>query len=128
MSESYGSGRDLRRDITFAFAIAVVCYIAWLIRDVLVLLYVSALFAVVLRPAVRAVSRFQIWRWRPFRGYAILVMLLFAAGALTAFGFLAFPPVIRDLRELAKEAPERLPAVLEKLKPLTDREMGQTEF
>ena len=123
MSESYGSGRDLRRDITFAFALAVICYVAWLIREVLVLLYVSALFAVVLRPLVRAVSTLRVGHWRPFRGYAILVLLLFAAGALAAFGFFAFPPVIHDLHEFAKEAPTRLPIVLEKLKhiPLADR-------
>ena len=123
MNETYGSGRDLRRDITFAFGLAAACYVAWLIREVLVLLYVSALLAVVLRPVVRAVSRLQVGRWRPFRGYAILVLLLFVAGAVASFGFLALPPVIRDLREFAKELPTRLPILLEKLKrvPFADR-------
>jgi predicted PurR-regulated permease PerM len=107
----------------FAFALAVACYVAWLIRGVLVLLYVSALLAVVLRPLVRAVSGVQVGRWRPFRGFAILVLLLFAAGALTAFGFLALPPVAHDLREFARELPTRLPVLLEKLKriPFADQ-------
>jgi predicted PurR-regulated permease PerM len=38
------------------------------------------------------------------------------AGALTAFGFLALPPVIRDLQGFAWEMPTRLPGLIEKLK------------
>jgi predicted PurR-regulated permease PerM len=123
VTESYLKGRDLRRDIVFAFGLAAACYLAWLIRDVLVLLYVGALLAVVLRPVVRAVSRLQIGRWRPFKGSAILVLLLFAAGAFALFCFLALPPVIRDMREFAKELPTRLPILLEKVKriPFADR-------
>ena len=42
---------------------------------------------------------------------------------LTAFGFLAFPPVIRDLQEFGHEMPTRLPAFLDKLKrsPFADQ-------
>ena len=115
--------RDLRGDIAFAFGLAAACYLIWLLRSVLLLLYVSALAAVVLTPVVRATSRFQVGRWRPFKGRAILILLLAVAGALTAFGFLAFPPVIRDLHEFTLEMPTRLPAILEKLKriPFADQ-------
>ena len=65
MSESDARGRNLRRDIVFAFALALACYVAWLIREVLVLLYVSALLAVVLRPVVVAVSRIRIGSRQP---------------------------------------------------------------
>jgi predicted PurR-regulated permease PerM len=118
-----GNGRSLRGDITFVFALALVCYLAWLVRDVLLLLYVSALFAVVLTPVVRATSRFRVGRWRPFKGRAILFLLLAVAGALTAFGFLALPPVIRDLQGFGSEMPARLPTVLEKMKhvPFADQ-------
>lgn len=115
--------RQLRGDILFAFGLAVLCYLAWLLRSVLLLLYVSALAAVVLTPVVRATSRFQVGRWRPFKGRAILILLLAVAGALTAFGFLAFPPVIRDLNEFAHEMPSRLPGFLDRLKhiPFADQ-------
>ena len=108
--------RDLRADILFAFAMGVLCYLAWLLRHVLLLLFVSALAAVVLTPIVRATSRVRIGNHRPFRGKAILILLLLVAGALTAFGFLAFPPVIHDLNEAGKEMPGKLPGFLEKIK------------
>jgi predicted PurR-regulated permease PerM len=92
-------------------------------RDVLMLLYVSALFAVVLTPVVRFTSSLRIGRWQPFKGSAVLFLLLAVAAALTAFGFLALPPVIRDMQEFGGEMPARLPAILEKLKaiPFADR-------
>jgi len=80
------------------------------------LLYVSALFAVVLTPLVRSTSRIHIRNWRPFKGTAILVLLLLLAGAFIAFGYLALPPVIRDLQTFGQEAPARLPGILDKLK------------
>jgi len=115
------SPRNLRRDIAFAFVLALACYVAWLVREVLVLLYVSALFAVMLGPLVRSTSRLHIGRWHPFKGTAIFFLLFGAAAAITAFGFLALPPVISDLQEFTREMPTRLPGLLEKLKnvPLT---------
>ncbi|MGA8732097.1 MAG: AI-2E family transporter [Terracidiphilus sp.] len=123
MSEPSGSGRSVRSNIVFAFAIGLAFYVAWLVRDDLVLLYVSGLFAVVLRPTVVWVSRIQIGNRRPFKGWAVLVMLLALAGALTAFGFLALPPVIRDLQQFGQETPTRSPALLERFShiPFLDR-------
>ena len=118
MTETSNSPRTLRSDIVFTFALALACYLAWLIRDVLVLLYVSALFAVVLTPLVRATSGIRVGRFQPFKGTAIFLLLLIAAGALAAFGFLALPPVISDLQGFAQEMPGRLPGLLEKLKNL----------
>jgi len=115
MTNISGSPRTLRRDIVFAFALALACYLAWQIREVLVLLYVSALFAVVLTPAVRFTSQLRIRRWQPFKGSAVFILLLVVAGALTAFGFLALPPVISDMQGLSREMPARLPALLERL-------------
>jgi predicted PurR-regulated permease PerM len=116
MIQLSGNPRSLRSDIVFAFSLALACYLAWIIRDVLVLLYASALFAVVLTPAVRAVSNFRIRRWQPFKGSAIFILLLALVCALTVFGFLALPPVVRDLQEFSGEVPARVPALMDKLK------------
>jgi predicted PurR-regulated permease PerM len=89
------SAQSIRGYIVFAFAFAFAIYVVWLLRSVLVLLYVSALFAVVLTPVVRATSRLRIGKWHPFHGAtAIFFLLLIVAGALTAFGFLALPPAL----------------------------------
>ncbi|HET6169800.1 MAG TPA: AI-2E family transporter [Terracidiphilus sp.] len=116
MNEPFGGAHSVRSNIVFVFAIALAIYVAWLLRDALVLLYVSGLFAVVLRPVVISVSRIQIGNRQPFKGWAVLVMLLVLAGALTAFGFLALPPVIRDLQQFGKETPARSPELLEKFR------------
>jgi predicted PurR-regulated permease PerM len=108
--------RNLRSDIVFAFALALACAVAWLVRDVLMLLYVSALFAAVLTPVVRATSRLRVGRWRPFKGYAIFFLMLAVAAVLTGFGFLALPPVIRDLQEFGREMPSRLPGLMESVR------------
>jgi predicted PurR-regulated permease PerM len=112
-----------RGDILFAFGLAAAGYVAWLVRDVLVLLYVSALFAVVFKPVVRATGHLHIGRWKPFHGKAILVLLLAAAGALTAFGFLAIPPVLHDLEQFSQQAPAKVPQFIDKLHkiPFTDQ-------
>ncbi|MGH9607715.1 MAG: AI-2E family transporter [Terracidiphilus sp.] len=90
--------RNFHGDIVFAFALAAAAYVAWLVRGVLVLLYVSALFAVALSPIVRATSQIRLGRWRPFKGAAAIFFLLVAlAAVLAAFAYLAFPPVIHDL-------------------------------
>ncbi|MGB8028208.1 MAG: AI-2E family transporter [Terracidiphilus sp.] len=124
MNQSAQSKQNVRGHIVFFFAVALALYVAWLIRGMLALLYVSALFAVVLSPVVRATSRVRIGRWQPFQGSAaIFILLLAVAAAITAFGFFAFQPVINDLQALAGELPTRLPALLAKFKevPFADR-------
>ncbi|MGC9224547.1 MAG: AI-2E family transporter [Terracidiphilus sp.] len=119
-----GSARNIRGHIVFAFALALAIYMMWLLRSLLALVYVSALFAVILTPVVHATSRLHIGRWFPFqRAGSIFFLLLLVAGALTGFGFLAFPPVIRDLQTVQGELPNRIPALLVHLReiPFIDR-------
>ena len=115
MTETTSQRRSIRGDIVFVFALGLACYLAWLVHGVLLILYVSGLFAVVFAPIVQAVSKLRIGRWRPFKGIAVLVLPLAMLGIFVAFGFLALPPVLRDLQEFSKEAPTRAPALLEKL-------------
>lgn len=118
MNNSGGTVRTLRSDILFAFVLALGCYVAWLVREVLLLLYVSALFAVVLNPLVRATAGFRIGRWQPFKGAAVFFLLIGVAAAITVFGFLALPPVIGDLQEFGREMPARLPGILQMAKSI----------
>jgi predicted PurR-regulated permease PerM len=113
----------LRNAVLFTFAIAIACYLAWLMRAELLLLYVSALFAVVLKPVVGFISSLNIRGWHPFRQSAIFLLLLLALVGLVTFGFLALPPVVRDLHSFAQEMPTRLPVMLAKLQriPFADQ-------
>jgi predicted PurR-regulated permease PerM len=115
MAQPESTEASVRRGIIFAFAVALACYLVWLLRKELILLFVSGLFAVVLSPVVEATSRFRIGRWRPFKGSAVLFLLFLLAAAIVGFGFLAFPPVIGDLEEFGREMPTRLPALLDRL-------------
>jgi predicted PurR-regulated permease PerM len=118
------SAQSIRGHIVFAFALAIALYIGWLLRSLLLLIYVSALFAVILSPVVRATSRLRIGRRYPFEGSsAILLLLVVVAAALIGFGFLALPPVVHDLESVNGEMPKRIPDLLARLKqiPFADR-------
>ncbi|QNI33615.1 AI-2E family transporter [Alloacidobacterium dinghuense] len=104
--------RSLRSDIVFTFALAIGLYLAWVVRNVLVLLYVSALFAVVLLPVVRGIMKLRIGKWQPGRGVAILILFLAVVSLAALFFIFAFPPVVRDIREFVNELPTRGPQVL----------------
>jgi predicted PurR-regulated permease PerM len=108
----------VRGNILFTFAVALSLALAWYLREVVTLVYVSALFAVVLMPVVRGVQHVRIGRWCPGRGTAIAFLLITLAGLITLFVLFALPPVIRDLREFVTELPERGPELLGKLKRL----------
>jgi predicted PurR-regulated permease PerM len=110
--------RSVRSEIVFGFALALACALGWLLRSVLVELYVTALFAVVLAPVVAALARFSVRGWQPFKGWAIYLLLVLLLGAVGLFLALALPPVIRDLQEFAATAPTRVPALLNRLKGL----------
>lgn len=115
----FGNRRSLRGDIVFAFALLAVGYLAWLVRDVLVLLYVSALFAVILAPVVHATARFRIRSWQPLKGSrAILFLLLAIAGAIAIYISLALPPVVRDLQDFSTSMPTRVPELMARIKNL----------
>ncbi|MGI8771628.1 MAG: AI-2E family transporter [Acidobacteriaceae bacterium] len=108
--------RSHRGEILFAFALAIGLLVAYRLRDVLIILFVSALFAVVLLPVMQAFMRIKIRRWQPGRAIAVLLMLAIMGGAIALFSIFALPPVVHDLREVVVELPTRGPATLARLK------------
>jgi predicted PurR-regulated permease PerM len=119
MTQEPAKTHDFRSDILFAFALAAAAYVGWLVRGVLIILYVSALFAVVLTPVAQGTGRVHIRGKQPFQGpVAILVLVVILLGALTGFGFLTFPPVIHDLQAFGTSTPTQVPDLIEKLKSI----------
>lgn len=110
--------RTLRSDIVFTFVLGIGLAVAWQLHKELALLYVSALFAVVLMPVIRGVQRIKIGKWSPGRGAAIAIILLGVSGATTLFVLFALPPVIRDMQGFIKDLPNRGPELLDRVKRL----------
>ncbi len=109
---------DPRSIVLFCFGVAIALYLAFLLRDVLVVIYVSAMFAVVLMPLVRFVMRLQIRRWHPGRGVAVLLIVLLTGGSLALFFGFALRPAFKDLREFIKELPARGPQFFARIQEL----------
>jgi predicted PurR-regulated permease PerM len=92
--------------------------VLWELRNVLEIVYVSALFAVVLSPIVQQVMKLRIFRWQPSRTVAVLGLVIFVFLLLTIFVVFAFPPVIHDVQHFATDLPERLPSMGARLRSL----------
>jgi predicted PurR-regulated permease PerM len=111
---------DIRGHILFAIAVLLALALAWRLRDVLVLIYVSALFAVVLMPVVNNITSFQLRGTRHVsRAVAIVLLLSCVVLAIALFFLVALPPVIRDLHQFANDLPARIPPIVARLKRLS---------
>ena len=100
--------RNHRSDILFFFGVSLLLWAAYAVRDVLLLIYVSALFAVVVSPAIGVVQKMKIGKWRAGRGFAIVFLFLMLALAGSLFMVFAFPPIYRDARQFAADWPSHL--------------------
>ena len=87
----------------------IVVWCAYLVRDVLLLVYVSGLFAIGFSPVVRLIERqkaLPIGTRRLPRWLAILVLYLFIIGILTGIGFMIAPPINHQAQQLWTSLPE----------------------
>jgi len=117
------SRAEIRGHILFCIAVLLFLALAWALRKELLILYVSALFAVVLTPIVAFITQLDIRSYRPSRGVAIIFLIAAVAGFLALFFTTGLPPVLRDLRQFSIDLPTRIPEFLLKLKrvPFADR-------
>ncbi len=110
--------RAVRSNILFFFGVLIFLAAAWRMHEVLLIVYVSALFAVVLMPMVQMVQRIRIKGWCPSRPVAILILIAIVGLALGAFFAVALPPVINDVQHFAADTPQRIPELVAKLKKI----------
>ena len=97
-----------KSDILFAFAIAVTLALAFELRQVLLLIYVSALFAVVTTPFVKRVQTLHFGRRHFGKGVALTLMLAVGVSIATLFSWFVLPPIFRDIQQLANDLPQKL--------------------
>ena len=107
-----------RRNIVFTIVLLILLYLAYVLRNELTLIYVSALVAVVLTPLSRAIMRVRIGRWKPGVGASVVVLMLVVVALAAIFFVYSIPPVIHDLSDLASEIPKRAPELLNRIKSL----------
>ena len=107
----------------FAVGIFLLLALCYKISRELEIIYVSALFAVVLMPLVRSITALNIRGYRPSNGVAVVVILVVAVTAFGLFVTLGLPPVVRDFRNFIAEAPQRIPATVARIKrlPMADQ-------
>lgn len=115
--------RAIRRHILFTFAVGLALWVGWRLLHVLEIVYVSALFAVVLAPVVQRIEGWKVAGRSPTRLAAIALLLGSVAAALGIFFVIGLPPVVRDLESFGKDLPEKIPLVVAKLKrlPMADK-------
>jgi predicted PurR-regulated permease PerM len=104
---------DQRALIRYALAgLAVTVAIMWglyLVRGVLLLIYMSVLVAVGLAPLAGAIERYRLPGSRRLpRWAAILIIYLCFLGVLVGVGLLVFPPLVAQARELWSALPGML--------------------
>ena len=101
---------------SFCIVILLLLALAWTLRKELLILYVSALFAVVLMPFVGRITRLNLRGYHPSRAVAIVLLIVGVAGILALLFTTGLPPVLRDLRQFSDELPQRIPDIVAKLK------------
>ena len=101
---------DVRALIRYALAglllTAVLGWVLFLARGALLIVYVSALFAIGLSPVVQSIERHRpAARRRLPRWVAILIIYLTIIAVLIAIGITVIPPLITQAQELSASAP-----------------------
>jgi predicted PurR-regulated permease PerM len=87
---------------------AVVIWCAFLVRDVLLLVYMSGLFAIGFSPIVRLIERqkvLPIGSKRFPRWLAILILYVIILGTLTGIAFMIVPPLVHQAQQLWTSLP-----------------------
>ena len=107
-----------RSDILFFFGVLISLWVAYSVRDVLMLIYVSALFAVVLSPAIGLIQKMRVNGWRAGRGFAIVFLILMLLLLGTLFMVFAFPPIYHDARQFSSDWPRHMATLTEEIKHL----------
>ena len=105
-------------NILFFFGVLLLLTLAYKLLKELEIIYVAALFAVVLIPFVRWLSSKSIRGYHPSRVVSILLLAVTTITVLGTFAYIAVPPVISDARNFLGELPRRIPAVAAHLRKL----------
>ena len=105
-------------NIIFAVGIFLLLALAWKLSKELEIIYVSALFAVVLMPIVVKITKMNLRGWYPSRPIAIVLLIVGVLFTLAVFFTIGLPPVLRDVKSFSEDLPQRIPVLVGNLKKL----------
>lgn len=101
----------IARAVAIVAVAAIVLWAAYLVRDVLLILYISVVLAIGLGPLVHAIEHTRPAGWaRLPRWLAILVIYLAVVGTLTLVGLLVVPPLVAQAQDLWQRLPQLIDA------------------
>src|SRR5271154_100063 len=99
---------DNRSNILFTLGILLTAIIAYQVRSVLLLVYVAALFSVVVTPLIAVVQKLKIGKWSPGPGTSAVILILLILIAAPVFLDIAVPPILSALQALRTHWPETM--------------------
>jgi predicted PurR-regulated permease PerM len=105
----------VRGHILFAAGILCALYLIWQLSKELEMIYVAALFAVVLTPVVDRISQLEFRGHKASRGIAIAILIAAVILGLALFFTFGLPPVLHDLRQFSIEVPQRISTMMSRL-------------
>lgn len=100
MAAGAPSTRAIVRIVLTVAATLGVLYLLWLVRDVLLLVFIAVFLAVALGPAVAFFHRRRVPR-----GLSILLVYLLIASAVVGIGLLIVPPIVNQVDDLSRDIP-----------------------
>jgi predicted PurR-regulated permease PerM len=107
-----------RRLAMAVFAVALSLILVWFLRHALLIIYVSAVLAVVFKPIVDWLHRRSILGWHPGRGAALLIIVLGLAALAGGMVGIALPSLISNATEFASTMSSELPKLQERIHSL----------
>src|SRR6185437_4444616 len=102
--------------IAIALFLALLLYIAYVVRTAALLIFVSIVFAIIFSPWVEWIQGWHVRRWSPPRGAAILILIAIILAALTIFLIFAVPPIARDTEQMTRDLPQNVTDLQQKVR------------
>jgi predicted PurR-regulated permease PerM len=110
------NGRSGTRTVIVGLSLALLLYIAYVVRAALLLIFVSIILSTVFLPLVNSIRRIRLWRWSPSKGAAILILFGIVVAALALFFAFAVPPIAHDAQQLTQDLPHDLQSLQERVR------------
>jgi predicted PurR-regulated permease PerM len=102
--------------VVAVFVAATALILVWFLRHALLIIYVSAILAVVFKPAVDWLHRRSILGWRPGRGAALLIIVLGLAVVVGGLAGIALPSLISNTGDFARTMSGELPKLQDRIR------------